>query len=90
MGIEPTRPAWKAGILPLNYTRMGSDIPNVSLDIIPRTILPVNAFTEKNKEFSSARLLIPGAGGAEEGESDSQAAKSGAESSIKSWPKKSE
>lgn len=21
MGIEPTRPAWKAGILPLNYTR---------------------------------------------------------------------
>ncbi len=22
MGIEPTRPAWKAGILPLNYTRM--------------------------------------------------------------------
>ena len=25
MGIEPTRPAWKAGILPLNYTRMGAD-----------------------------------------------------------------
>ena len=24
MGIEPTRPAWKAGILPLNYTRMGT------------------------------------------------------------------
>ena len=23
MGIEPTRPAWKAGILPLNYTRIG-------------------------------------------------------------------
>ena len=22
MGIEPTRPAWKAGILPLNYTRI--------------------------------------------------------------------
>ena len=22
MGIGPTRPAWKAGILPLNYTRM--------------------------------------------------------------------
>ena len=22
-GIEPARPAWKAGILPLNYTRMG-------------------------------------------------------------------
>lgn len=25
MGIEPTRPAWKAGILPLNYTRMGAE-----------------------------------------------------------------
>lgn len=24
MGIEPTQPAWKAGILPLNYTRMKS------------------------------------------------------------------
>ena len=26
MGIEPTRPAWKAGILPLNYTRMDERI----------------------------------------------------------------
>ena len=26
MGIEPTRPAWKAGILPLNYTRMDGAI----------------------------------------------------------------
>ena len=24
MGIEPTRPAWKAGILPLNYTRIAA------------------------------------------------------------------
>ncbi len=23
MGIEPTHPAWKAGVLPLNYTRTG-------------------------------------------------------------------
>ena len=22
MGIEPTHPAWKAGVLPLNYTRI--------------------------------------------------------------------
>ena len=22
MGIEPTYPAWKAGVLPLNYTRV--------------------------------------------------------------------
>ena len=26
MGIEPTRPAWKAGILPLNYTRVNGRI----------------------------------------------------------------
>ena len=26
MGIEPTRPAWKAGILPLNYTRIDGRI----------------------------------------------------------------
>jgi hypothetical protein len=24
MGIEPTRPAWKAGVLPLNYTRLSA------------------------------------------------------------------
>ena len=30
MGIEPTRPAWKAGILPLNYTRMGADLFGMS------------------------------------------------------------
>ena len=24
MGIEPTQPAWKAGVLPLNYTRIFS------------------------------------------------------------------
>ena len=33
MGIEPTRPAWKAGILPLNYTRVGL-YSCVSLEII--------------------------------------------------------
>ena len=26
MGIEPTRPAWKAGILPLNYTRISATL----------------------------------------------------------------
>lgn len=25
-GIEPARPAWKAGVLPLNYTRLGNFI----------------------------------------------------------------
>ena len=35
MGIEPTYPAWKAGVLPLNYTR-------VTLTIIFTTLLFVN------------------------------------------------
>ena len=26
MGVEPTRPAWKAGILPLNYTRISATV----------------------------------------------------------------
>ncbi len=26
MGIEPTRPAWKAGVLPLNYTRIINEL----------------------------------------------------------------
>ena len=30
MGIEPTRPAWKAGVLPLNYTRTATNV-------VPRT-----------------------------------------------------
>ena len=32
MGIEPTYPAWKAGVLPLNYTRIISD----TSDILPQ------------------------------------------------------
>ena len=34
MGIEPTRPAWKAGILPLNYTRMDGALSHQPLHII--------------------------------------------------------
>ena len=32
MGIEPTQPAWKAGILPLNYTRIGFSFRNRQLE----------------------------------------------------------
>ena len=28
MGIEPTQPAWKAGVLPLNYTRVSNSVLN--------------------------------------------------------------
>ena len=34
MGIEPTYPAWKAGVLPLNYTRRGA-LSTFSHEIIP-------------------------------------------------------
>ena len=30
MGIEPTRPAWEAGVLPLNYTCMARIKPGLS------------------------------------------------------------
>ena len=29
MGIEPTYPAWKAGVLPLNYTRVFHNTKNI-------------------------------------------------------------
>ena len=31
MGIEPTRPAWKAGVLPLNYTRVLNSVLHYTL-----------------------------------------------------------
>ena len=50
MGIEPTRPAWKAGILPLNYTRI--DVRSHKyLDIISQLIIFVNTFFQKNIFF---------------------------------------
>jgi hypothetical protein len=30
MGIEPTYPAWKAGVLPLNYTRVSCVISDTN------------------------------------------------------------
>ena len=35
-GIEPSQPAWKAGVLPLNYTR---NIPNVSHSYIVQNFI---------------------------------------------------
>ena len=51
MGIEPTRPAWKAGILPLNYTRIGTvfRLSHISLVIITWIQKNVNSFFEKIK-----------------------------------------
>ena len=44
MGIEPTRPAWKAGILPLNYTRISTYSGTVSLYRLPYFKRFVNTF----------------------------------------------
>ena len=43
MGIEPTRSAWKAEILPLNYTRLSILNPN-DLAIIAKENTFVNTF----------------------------------------------
>ena len=51
MGIEPTRPAWKAGILPLNYTRIwGLTLVIVSLNMIAYLAGLVNPFFPLNLE----------------------------------------
>ncbi len=53
MGIEPTRPAWKAGILPLNYTRIF--ISFECLNIISYLFVFVNTFLKlfsKNNQKS--------------------------------------
>ena len=44
MGIEPTRPAWKAGILPLNYTRISLYSGTDSLYRLPYFKRFVNTF----------------------------------------------
>ena len=54
MGIEPTQPAWKAGVLPLNYTRvqlLQRDTPRTALLIIPQETrscqYPAGTFSQK-------------------------------------------
>ena len=42
MGIGPTRPAWKAGILPLNYTRISSYFTAVSTTLVYNSIIKKN------------------------------------------------
>ena len=52
MGIEPTRPAWKAGVLPLNYIRIyrGDTKPNLP-DVLSTAILLHYRFTIDLKGF---------------------------------------
>ena len=56
MGIEPTRPAWKAGILPLNYTRISTYSGTVSLYRLSHFTWFVNDFSGEGKFFIPFRL----------------------------------
>ena len=53
MGIEPTYPAWKAGVLPLNYTRKYLFFRSVlrTVIIIQQENRNVNTFLKKIKSF---------------------------------------
>ena len=46
MGIEPTQPAWKAGILPLNYTRTAEVILALTFAFVKTKMV-------KNEKFSN-------------------------------------
>ena len=50
MGIEPTYPAWKAGVLPLNYTRM--PVSYTHLDVYKRQL------EERAKMSGASKLYI--------------------------------
>ena len=49
MGIEPTYPAWKAGVLPLNYTRTSSPF---SHEIIPYEVPECQQLSENFSRIS--------------------------------------
>ena len=50
MGIEPTQPAWKAGILPLNNTRRCASNRSLKYHITPMAICQVH-FSQKKSLF---------------------------------------
>ena len=62
MGIGPTRPAWKAGILPLNYTRIRVSVSYQQrlyiITLFKRIVKQKHAvFTKKLKKFFSFYFL---------------------------------
>ena len=69
MGIEPTSPAWKAGVLPLNYTRKvgreGFEPPKAYAgrftvcSLWPLGHLPQNSFFQKTNSLEPPRGLEP-------------------------------
>ena len=51
MGIEPTYPAWKAGVLPLNYTRNASTHYSVTMRYCQ--VFYKSSFTQRSSSFIS-------------------------------------
>ena len=62
MGIEPTRPAWKAGVLPLNYIRAFCDGDYYSTPLLFRQGIFCRIFpgSGKNSPFGRAASGVPG------------------------------
>ena len=52
MGIEPTYPAWKAGVLPLNYTRI--IIFYYEAEAFRKCLVPES--NQRHKDFQSSAL----------------------------------
>ncbi len=65
MGIGPTRPAWKAGILPLNYTRISPVFGAVPTTPVYNSIIKKNCqiiftpFSKKNQKNFFNRIFSP-------------------------------
>ena len=62
MGIEPTCSAWKADILPLNYTCDCQTFVNQPLKYISKSIDLSRAFFVFLRKISGRQRLPPGAG----------------------------
>ena len=53
MGIEPTYPAWKAGVLPLNYTRKTCQLSDV-IPVFKQSAR--NSLLQKNRSSGKSKL----------------------------------
>ena len=55
MGIEPTSSAWKAEVLPLNYTRAdGTDLPAAAIEALKPSSSPPEVVEGEGFEPSKA------------------------------------
>ncbi len=66
MGIEPTSSAWKAEVLPLNYTRKTDDqitqTPASQPDLGTRPAVPTRPLTNRCLAFGDYTHLVEGGG----------------------------